>query len=186
MKKRIVIFSLCVLFLLSRIALGVPANPAPFTLIQPDNAIFDARQVGDERNAHFETLDGFTIIKDANRWWTFAGKDKNGKLVPTAYIVGSAEPVKLGIPKHLHQDVMERMPLASEEKIKMSTTLQHSSVEYSLPQNKTEKAQSIGETLGKKAIEKGIKSVVFDKGGFSYHGRVKAVADGLRKAGVKF
>jgi len=51
---------------------------------------------------------------------------------------------------------------------------------------KTEQAMIVGEYLGKKALEKGITEVVFDRGGFLYHGRVKAFADGARKAGLKF
>lgn len=51
---------------------------------------------------------------------------------------------------------------------------------------KTDKAAKIGEVLAEKAKEVGIKEVVFDRGGFKYHGRVKAVADGLRKGGIKF
>jgi len=51
---------------------------------------------------------------------------------------------------------------------------------------KTEQAKIVGEYLGKKALEKGITEVVFDRGGFLYHGRVKAFADGARKAGLKF
>ena len=39
--------------------------------------------------------------------------------------------------------------------------------------------------LGEKALEKGIKQVCFDRGGFLYHGRVKAFAEGARKAGLK-
>ena len=52
--------------------------------------------------------------------------------------------------------------------------------------NKTEKASVIGETLAKKAQEAGINKVVFDAGGYKYHGRVKALAEGLRKGGLKF
>lgn len=51
---------------------------------------------------------------------------------------------------------------------------------------KTEKALTIGKMLAEKAIEKGIKKVVFDRGGFKFHGRVKAVAEGLRSGGLKF
>lgn len=47
-------------------------------------------------------------------------------------------------------------------------------------------ALKIGENLAKKALEKGIKSVVFDRGGYKYHGRVKALAEGARQAGLKF
>lgn len=51
---------------------------------------------------------------------------------------------------------------------------------------KTEKAKAIGIALAKKAVEKGIKEVVFDRNGFLYHGRVKALADGARESGLKF
>uniref|UniRef100_A0A7C4UDF8 Large ribosomal subunit protein uL18 n=1 Tax=candidate division WOR-3 bacterium TaxID=2052148 RepID=A0A7C4UDF8_UNCW3 len=50
---------------------------------------------------------------------------------------------------------------------------------------KTEQAFIVGETIGKMALEKGIKQVVFDRGGFKYHGRVKAIAEGARKSGLK-
>jgi large subunit ribosomal protein L18 len=52
--------------------------------------------------------------------------------------------------------------------------------------NKTSSAAAVGELIGKRAVEKGVKQVVFDRGGFQYHGRVKALADGARKAGLEF
>ena len=51
---------------------------------------------------------------------------------------------------------------------------------------KTEVAALIGETIAQKAKEAGISKIVFDRGGFKYHGRVKALADGLRKGGLIF
>ena len=51
---------------------------------------------------------------------------------------------------------------------------------------KGEKAKEVGTTLGKLATEKGIKECVFDRNGYKYHGRVKAIADGAREAGLKF
>jgi len=50
---------------------------------------------------------------------------------------------------------------------------------------KIDKAMKTGEMLAEKAKEAGIREIVFDRGGFKYHGRVKAVADGLRKGGLK-
>lgn len=47
-------------------------------------------------------------------------------------------------------------------------------------------AFKVGEILAKKAFEKGINRVVFDRGGYKYHGRVKALADGAKKGGLKF
>ena len=47
-------------------------------------------------------------------------------------------------------------------------------------------AREVGKQLGEACVAKGIKSAVFDRGGFVYHGRVKAVADACRDAGVEF
>ena len=49
-----------------------------------------------------------------------------------------------------------------------------------------EAAKAVGKTVAKRAIEKGIKAVLFDRGGYIYHGRVKALADAAREAGLKF
>lgn len=49
-----------------------------------------------------------------------------------------------------------------------------------------EAAEKVGELVGKRAIEAGIKAVRFDRGGHIYHGRVKALADGARAAGLEF
>lgn len=51
---------------------------------------------------------------------------------------------------------------------------------------KKEIAAKVGEALGEKAIQAGIETVVFDRNGYLYHGRVKELADGARKAGLKF
>ncbi len=47
-------------------------------------------------------------------------------------------------------------------------------------------AEEVGKLLGERALSKGIKSVAFDRSGYLYHGRVKALADGARKAGLAF
>jgi large subunit ribosomal protein L18 len=47
-------------------------------------------------------------------------------------------------------------------------------------------AKAVGERLGERAKSAGVDSVVFDRGGFKYHGRVAAVADGARSAGIEF
>lgn len=49
----------------------------------------------------------------------------------------------------------------------------------------TEVARKIGELIGQRAKEKGIEAVVFDRGGYKYHGRVAALADGARAAGLQ-
>ena len=52
--------------------------------------------------------------------------------------------------------------------------------------NNVEAATYLGTVIAKKAIEKGITSVVFDRGGFIYHGKIKALADAAREAGLNF
>lgn len=52
--------------------------------------------------------------------------------------------------------------------------------------NNTEAAGKVGELVAKRAMDKGIKEVVFDRGGFIYAGKVKALADAAREAGLEF
>ncbi|MGE5620748.1 MAG: 50S ribosomal protein L18 [Sphingomonadaceae bacterium] len=52
--------------------------------------------------------------------------------------------------------------------------------------SKTDHAKVVGEVVAKRALERGIGKVVFDRGGFLYHGRVKALADAARGAGLEF
>ncbi len=51
---------------------------------------------------------------------------------------------------------------------------------------KTQEAKEVGKLLAQRALAKGLKQVVFDRGGFQYHGRVKALADASREAGLEF
>lgn len=52
--------------------------------------------------------------------------------------------------------------------------------------DKTEQAYIVGQVLARRALEKGINRVVFDRGGWAYHGRIKALADGARAEGLEF
>jgi len=52
--------------------------------------------------------------------------------------------------------------------------------------NKVEKSTNVGKSLGQKATALGITTCIFDRGGYLYHGRVKALADGAREGGLKF
>jgi len=55
-----------------------------------------------------------------------------------------------------------------------------------LPVTAVEAAKAVGKTLAERAKAKGIEECVFDRGGYIYHGRVAAVADGAREGGLKF
>ncbi len=52
--------------------------------------------------------------------------------------------------------------------------------------NKTEQAKEVGKVLAERAVAAGVKGVVFDRGSFRYHGRVKALAEGAREGGLEF
>ncbi len=52
--------------------------------------------------------------------------------------------------------------------------------------NKSEQAKAVGKILAERAVQANIGAVVFDRGGYLYHGRVKALADGAREAGLSF
>jgi large subunit ribosomal protein L18 len=71
---------------------------------------------------------------------------------------------------------------------KGSTLVSASSIEKEAKTNggNVAAAKAIGKTIAERAKEKGIKRVVFDRGGYQYHGRVKALADAAREAGLEF
>ncbi|MEK7203576.1 MAG: 50S ribosomal protein L18 [Patescibacteria group bacterium] len=70
--------------------------------------------------------------------------------------------------------------------VKSITLLSSSDLEEALDKNKSKVAFKVGEILAVKALKKGINNVVFDRGGYKYHGRVKALAEGARQGGLKF
>jgi len=80
---------------------------------------------------------------------------------------------------HIHAQIID------DEK--GNTLVSCSSVELKLKNSgNIEAAKEVGSSLAKKAIEKNITNVVFDRGGYIYHGRVKALAEAAREAGLKF
>lgn len=71
------------------------------------------------------------------------------------------------------------------------TLVSASSIDKDLKENlahggNIDAAKVVGEAIGKKALEAGIKDVVFDRGGFLYHGRIQALAEAAREAGLNF
>lgn len=64
------------------------------------------------------------------------------------------------------------------------TLVSYSSLEGNLNKSNVEAAKQVGAELAKRALGKNIKTVVFDRSGYVFHGRVKAVADGAREAGL--
>lgn len=67
-----------------------------------------------------------------------------------------------------------------------ASTLSKEVLDNAVKVKKSEAAKKVGQLVAKRLMEKGISQVVFDRGRFLYHGRVKALADGAREAGLKF
>lgn len=85
--------------------------------------------------------------------------------------------------------------LNKKDSKKKSPLRPHSAQSYGVAQQgsagqakikKIDSAKNIGKAFGEEMLKKGFKSIVFDRGGYKYHGRVKSLADGLREAGIKF
>ena len=70
--------------------------------------------------------------------------------------------------------------------INRTTIVSSSSLQIKSKGNKKEQAFKIGEDIAKKSKKKGIENVKFDRSGYLYHGRIKSLADGARKGGLKF
>ncbi len=66
------------------------------------------------------------------------------------------------------------------------TILSIGDVDLKLKDKKADASKKVGKAVAEKALEKNIKEVVFDRGGYKYHGRVKALAEGAREGGLKF
>ena len=113
-------------------------------------------------------------------------KAKRRRLRVRGKVSGTPARPRLTVAKTLNNifvqiiDDVNRVTLASA-----ATNSKDVMAEFKDDMNKTKKAFVIGGVIAKVALEKGIEQVVFDKNVSRYHGRVKAVADGARKGGLK-
>ncbi len=84
---------------------------------------------------------------------------------------------------HMHAQIID--DIAGHTLVSASTT--EPALRESLKSTgNIEAAKAVGKLIAQRALEKGIQQVVFDRGGFLYHGRVAALADSAREAGLKF
>ena len=85
--------------------------------------------------------------------------------------------------KHIYAQVIDD---AKGQTLAAASTLEKAVKESSEIENKMNAATLVGKLLAERAIEKGIKQIVFDRNGFLYHGRVRALATGAREQGLEF
>jgi large subunit ribosomal protein L18 len=115
-------------------------------------------------------------------------------------VSGTAERPRLSVfrsAKHIYAQIIDDTAgrtLVAASTVEKSVTDRFSSRASETPEKaepskkgaKVALANLVGQILGERAVENGVKQVVFDRNGFLYHGRVKAVSDGARKAGLDF
>ena len=101
-------------------------------------------------------------------------------------LIGSADRPRLCVfrsAKHIYAQVIDD---SIGKTLVAASSTEKAVREKSGTKKKVSDANAVGQMVGQRAIEKGVKKVVFDRNGFLYHGRIKAVSDGARKAGLKF
>jgi large subunit ribosomal protein L18 len=99
---------------------------------------------------------------------------------------GTAERPRLSVfrsTNHIYAQVIDDV---SKKTIAHASDLEEAIIKATEGKKKLERAQAVGEAIAKRCLEKKVEAVVFDRNGFIYHGRVSAVADAARKAGLKF
>ena len=100
-------------------------------------------------------------------------------------IVGTMEKPRLVVYRSLRNIEAQIVDdLAGHSLVGLSTLSRE--LDKSRFENRIEQGKEVGKLLARKAQEKGIEQVLFDRGGFSYHGIVKAVAEGAREGGLQF
>lgn len=99
---------------------------------------------------------------------------------------GTSDKPRLCVFKSLNQIYVQAIDDENSSTLVSSSSLDKDFRESAKGVSKIEVAFKIGESIATKCKEKGIESVVFDRGGFKYQGRVSSLADGARKAGLKF
>lgn len=101
-------------------------------------------------------------------------------------ISGTAARPRLAVYRSLHHIYAQVIDDDAGHTLVSASSLDASLQEQLKGLKKTDAAKAVGELVGQRAAEAGIETIVFDRGGFPYHGRVKALAEGAREGGLKF
>ncbi len=101
-------------------------------------------------------------------------------------VAGTPDRPRMSIFRSLAEIYAQVIDDEAGQTLATASTVDHELREKIKGLKKTEQAKMVGELVAKRAQDKGVKQVVFDRGGFRYIGRVKALADGARAAGLDF
>ena len=102
-----------------------------------------------------------------------------------AKLTGTAERPRLNVYRSLNHIYTQLIDDANGVTLASASTVTPKGAERKSGGN-VEAAKAVGKLIAERAAEKGIKKVVFDRGGYLYHGRIKALADAAREAGLEF
>ena len=100
-------------------------------------------------------------------------------------VSGSAQRPRLNVFRSLQHIYAQVIDDSSGTTLAAAST-NEPTVRGSASGTKTERARAVGRTIAERAREKGVTAVVFDRGGYLYHGRIQALADAAREAGLEF
>jgi large subunit ribosomal protein L18 len=101
-------------------------------------------------------------------------------------IFGTAKKPRLNVYRSLNQIYVQVIDDIAGRTITSASTLDAEIKKKLKGLKRVEQAKLVGSLIAERAKEQGIKEVVFDRGGYRYHGRVRALADGAREAGLEF
>jgi len=101
-------------------------------------------------------------------------------------VLGTAERPRLNVFRSLCNIYAQIVDDVSAKTIVSASTIDREIKGKIKSGGNVEAAKAVGELIAKRALEKGVKKVVFDRGGYKYHGRVKSLADAAREAGLEF
>lgn len=101
-------------------------------------------------------------------------------------VVGTAERPRLNVYRSLKNIYAQIIDDGQGRTLVAASTLDAPIEEGLQEKNKTQQAEAVGRLLAERALEAGLRKVVFDRGGYKYQGRVKALAEASRKAGLEF
>jgi large subunit ribosomal protein L18 len=100
-------------------------------------------------------------------------------------ISGTAERPRLNVFRSLHHIYAQVIDDVSGHTLASASTVDAEVVAQVAGKKKQEQASIVGKIVAQRALAAGIEEVVFDRGGYTYHGRIKALADGAREGGLK-
>ncbi|MAS37637.1 MAG: 50S ribosomal protein L18 [Anaerolineaceae bacterium] len=102
------------------------------------------------------------------------------------HIVGTPERPRMNIYRSLDNIYVQVIDDAAGHTLASASTLDKEVIAQAQGMSKTDAAKIVGKIAGERAKEAGVAKIVFDRGGYQYHGRVAAVAEGAREAGLEF